>query len=152
MIRKRTIAGNTLVEAMIALLVLSVGLLVLLGMLARGIHTLAESTWQSRAIRMAGNLAELLALLPRDVVAAQPAPAAIECDVDRACTPHELLADYTHQWQRQIANGLPGGRGSYDLYTGAGTESARIELTWHDQWGRPVRYRTLAALNPLLSP
>jgi type IV pilus assembly protein PilV len=113
--------GTTLVEVLVAMLLMSFGVLAMTAMQAHAIQhshtselrTLASLLAQDLGDRMRANVAPLGDWSAYDLSAtAKPlAPAATTCQGSTACTFTEAAAADLAQWQEQLAHSLPHGRG-----------------------------------------
>ena len=62
--RRSAAAGFTLVEVMVAILIISIGLMALIGLVPLGSHQVATTTQRSRASQLASSRAERLLITP----------------------------------------------------------------------------------------
>lgn len=101
--------GFSIVEVMVALLVLSVGMLGIAGLYVTTLRASGSALYRTHAVNFAADMADRIRANPNAGVAYEGAPAgAVQCD-DSAitCTPAQLAADDLLTWQRQIAALLP---------------------------------------------
>jgi type IV pilus assembly protein PilV len=138
-------AGVSMIEAMVAVLVLSFGLLALAGFQLRVLAHSASASNQDIAVQLAGDMA--------DRIRANPAPGAVShspyltdwtpagaaepnksCMGARSsCSATELATDDLHRWKRAVANALPGGVSDIQNKRGAG-----VLLFVHIAWDEPA--------------
>jgi type IV pilus assembly protein PilV len=136
-------AGVSLLEALMALLVVSLGLLALLGLLTTAARL--GKTGQSRALanllaqditdRMRANPAAAREgdyELPTVALAQSRPPAAPPCAASGACTPQELAQHDLAFWQAVLFNNLPAGTG----HVRPGEGAADVWIVWRDPSGR----------------
>lgn len=115
--------GFSLIEVLLALLVMAIGVLGILALQLVGLRATRDTLLQSSAVRLATDIAEQVggstrsaALLQSfaqfDYVATDAvADNSATCyGVDSNCTPDQLAGFITHQWQERLRETLPGGR------------------------------------------
>lgn len=120
--RKRT-AGFSLIEVLVALLVLGLGVLTVASMQLTALRTTQQTGFQSAAVQLAAEMAETVRaalsrstaasslLLGLDLIAGQshlqpPAKLCYQSD----CAAPELAAFEIYEWQKKMATALPGAR------------------------------------------
>ncbi|RSZ29834.1 MULTISPECIES: type IV pilus modification protein PilV [unclassified Variovorax] len=143
-------AGFSMIEAMVAVLVLSFGLLALAGFQLRVLADSAGASNQSIAVQLAGDMADRIrSNLIAGAAAASPyvvdwSPASVDepessCAGARAsCSAADLAADDLWNWKRMVASALPGGLADIQAKAAAGGL-----LFVHVAWDEP------AAVNPI---
>lgn len=112
--------GYSLVEVLVAALVLAVGVLGAAGTQALAMRTRHDSDLMSSALRLAGTLAERMRANPAAASlylfefdagsGAVPAPPPATCFAGTSCTPAQLAAFDIHDITRILATSFPGGR------------------------------------------
>jgi type IV pilus assembly protein PilV len=133
-IRSRTIrnlrrpaqAGFTMVEVLVALVVLAIGLLGIAGLLLKSLQSGRTATYRTQAINLAADLADRIrmnrtaiggyATLFGDVEVEEPA-----CDGTGGCTDVELAATDLFRWKATLAQVLPNGQGQVVVTPPLGT-------------------------------
>lgn len=145
---KRIDHGFTLIEVLVALLVMSLGLLGIASTLIAAMHSSTSTYLQQQAVqasydileRMRSNLVLANATgsgNPYVVGATAPSATAPSpnCATVTTCTSANMAAYDVWEWQTQVKNSLPGGVGSISAAAGAtsGTTQITIQLTWSDQ-------------------
>lgn len=133
------IAGFTLLEAMIALLIFSVGLLGLAGLQAGSLKNSKVSDWRSIAIIAAHDMANRITANNRgaDVSTNSPiytnittAPSGpVNCVTTANCTQGDLEQWDAYEWETYLANNLPSGAGTVKTLAGGGYE---ITVSWDE--------------------
>ena len=140
-------AGFSLVEVMVSIVVLSVGLLGVVGMLLASVRTSNEAATFTAALNLARELSEK-ARMNKDVAARNNAanaylvedwhagsasvagPASAACVASGApCSPADLAAWDMGEWKRRIAKALPDARLSV-CFDEAPWNAAANEYTW----------------------
>ena len=140
--------GSTLTEILVALVVLTIGMVTVAGMLNNSISSLTDSLHRQRAALLSADLAELVAAIPADATWSTHTPADYGCNIV-ACTPAELLAHTLHHWQRRVALRLPNGYGNIEFVDEDGLAAAAIRLEWHSRGGTQANF---VALIPVTTP
>lgn len=135
--------GFGLVEILVALLVLSIGVLGYAGLQLRAINGTEGAHYRTQAIAIADDLAERIAANPQAETeyldsnnwSLQSFPSSKPGNWDAclatACTPDEMATNDILQISTQAAQLLPGGQVSASACTGS--EAACITVTWNDQ-------------------
>lgn len=132
-------AGVSLIEVLVAILVVSLGLLAMAGLMGaatrfgktaefRATATLLIADLSDRMRANRGGLAQY-SLTPNGL--AQAAPAAVPCAASDACTPAELAAVDLAEWQASVFAGLPNGTG-YVLQTDVANGLFDVWVVWRD--------------------
>jgi type IV pilus assembly protein PilV len=132
--------GFTLLEVMVALLILSVGLLGLAGLQIAGLRSNQNSYYRLQATLLAQDLSERMrANLVGVGLGAYDAASTGANDVDctRAdCTPEQMARYDLAQWQADIARQLPGGVGEICKGApacGGGTAAYTVTIRWDEK-------------------
>lgn len=127
-------AGFTLIEVLIAMLVLAVGLLGLAGLQATGLRNNQSAYNRSQAIQLANDLADRMranvagaatytAILPSAAVAQD-----VCLTVSMACTMAAMAQNDLFEWNSAVITTLPSGVGTVTVAAGVYT----IAITWDD--------------------
>ncbi len=99
--------GFSIVEAMVALLVLSVGMLGIAGLYVTTLRASGSALFRTHAINFAADMADRIRANPNAGAAYAGAAADNNCAEGTACTPAQLAADDVFRWQQQVATILP---------------------------------------------
>ena len=114
-------AGFTLVEVMVALVILSIGLLGLAGLQAQGLSGSTDASLQSQAVLYVYDMTERMRT-NRDAATATSKPYELDFGDTPAATLPAVVKDDLDDWLAQLAT-LPNGQGAIAVDTsGAGTE------------------------------
>jgi len=127
--------GFTLVEVMVALVVLGVGMLGIAGLYVTTLRSSGGAIYRMQAVNLAGDLADRIRA-NRGANVAYGGPAANNnCygagSVD--CAPALMAANDLFVWQAQVAASLPGGNGAVVVNPGAVATDPfiyTITITW----------------------
>jgi type IV pilus assembly protein PilV len=99
--------GFSIVEAMVALLVLSVGMLGIAGLYVTTLRASGSALFRTQAVNFAADMADRIRANPTAGNAYAAAPADNNCAEGAACNPAQLAADDVFRWQQQVAAILP---------------------------------------------
>lgn len=113
---RRPASGIALMEALVAILLLSVGALAYAGLQMKGLSASSSSMWRSKASILAYEMADRMRANRAGVVAgsynALAAPVVVtDCGVSADCSPARMAQLDHAQWNTALANALPGGSG-----------------------------------------
>lgn len=137
--------GTTLVEVLIAVVILSAGLLATGLIYIESISALTRNTHTQRAQRLAADLAEAVTPLSAHTDIAELSSTAAVCDASIVCNPQQLLNTLFVNWQQQFAQQLPAGRGSVALKEFDGQPAAVIKVSWEARSSQTITYEHIAA-------
>lgn len=126
-------AGLTMVEILIALLVISIGLLGVAGLHAMSLRNNYDALMRSHASalasdiidRMRANAAAVVEEGDYDDIAADPPPAV---DEDSS----QALVD-VHDWKETLLVQLPEGNGTIDVIVDGTSKRVRVEVLWGER-------------------
>jgi len=144
-------AGVSMIEALVALLVLSLGLLALAGVQIRVLAASVGASNQNVAARLAGDMADRIRANPAAGAATaspyvadwspadedEPGPSCV--GVAANCGAAELAAHDLRQWKRAVADALPGGVADVQ-----GRPTAGGLLFIHVAWNEPSAVNAIA--------
>lgn len=127
--------GITMVEALVALVVLSVGMLGIAGLYVSSLKAGRSALVRTQAVNLVQDMADRISANARardayDVEASYGgAPATHDCVEDANCTPEELAEDDLARWIDSVGDTLPGS-----------APTADVQFTPAAAAGRPDRY------------
>jgi type IV pilus assembly protein PilV len=129
--------GFTLVETLVALLVLSVGMIGVAALHGQALAASSTAIHRSDAIRLAGDIADRIRVNRGAQAAYAGAAADHDCDLPTAnggvdCSPEEMAANDLFVWQANIARTLPGGLGVVEVDTGASPTRYGVTVSWDE--------------------
>ena len=109
--------GISIVEALVALVVIAVGMLGIAGLYLTSLQASRSAKLRAQAVQLAGSIADRIRANREGVMAYNTAayggnPVAQGCDFDFRCTPAQLAQDDLAIWLANIRDpqlGLPGG-------------------------------------------
>lgn len=143
--RRRIDGGFTLLEVLIALLVLSVGLLGIGKMMMLSARANDSAYMRSQATALAYTMLDAMranraAALSQGYDTAQVVPVQLACATAApGCTSAQVAQNDTFLWNQSLATALPNGAGTVVtaavpvLPTGASNITATITVTWSDK-------------------
>jgi type IV pilus assembly protein PilV len=132
--------GFTLLEVLIALLILSIGLLGLAALQTVGLRSNQMATLRTLATQMSYDITDRMRANPDGLTTtnqfyvigtADPAPAIVtDCDTDPCTT--QALADYDlNKWRENVVS-FPGGLSSITQTTTSGVTTHTITVHWNE--------------------
>ncbi len=124
--------GFTLIETLVAMVVISVGMLGIAALYVEGLRAGRTSVYRTTAIDLAADMADRVRANPTARLGYNAAPANNNCvDGGVSCTPAQLAADDNFWWQQSAQTLLPGGAANVLAAAGGGnTSTYTITVTW----------------------
>lgn len=134
---RRRQTGFTLVETLVALLVISVGMIGIAALHGQALAASSTAIHRSEAIRLASDIADRIRVNRGAEAAYAGAPADNDCDEPTAnggvdCSPDEMAAHDLFLWQAEIARTLPGGEGAVAVDTGVVPTRYGVTVSWDE--------------------
>ncbi len=138
----KRVGGFTLVEVLVALIILSVGMLGIAGLYVHSMQAGRTSLFRHHAVTLAGDVADRIRANPRAAIAYSQAGANNNCvngGVD--CSPVQMAANDIDLWDQQAANTLPNGTVAVVFAAGVGglPPTYQITIAW-DEPGENMTY------------
>ena len=127
----RKIRGFTLVEVLIALVIMSVGMLGIAGLYVHSMQAGRTSVFRHHAVTLAGDIADRIRANPRAAAAYGLAGANNNCvngGID--CTLAEMAANDIFLWDQQAADTLPSGTVAVVFNNGVLPPTYQITVSW----------------------
>lgn len=125
--------GFTLVETLVAMVVISVGMLGIAAMYVEGLRAGRTSVFRTAAIGLASDMADRIRANTTAGAAYAGAGADNNCVNGAAdCTPVQLAADDIFWWSQSVAALLPGGEADITVAPGAPLNSYTITINWSE--------------------
>jgi len=142
-LRLRRARGFTLVEAMVALVVLAVGMLGIAGLYVTTLRSGGGAIFRMQAVNLAADLADRIRSNRGANVAYAGAAANNNCygtgSVD--CAPALMAANDLFVWQQQVAAILPGGNAVVTVVGAAAPFTYGIQINWTESGGVAASYQ-----------
>jgi type IV pilus assembly protein PilV len=134
--------GFTIVEVMVALVVLAVGMLGIAGLYVTTLKQGGGAIYRMQAVSLAADLGDRIRANRGANVAYQGAAANNNCYGAGAidCAPAAMAANDLFVWQQQIAAVLPGGAGAVVVNGAAVPFTYQITINWTESGGTASSY------------
>lgn len=111
-VSRRRMSGISLVESMVALIVISVGMLGIAGLYLSSLQAGRSANLRSQAVNLASEMADRIRANREGelsyALAAGTLPSAVDC-ASAICTPAQLAQSDQNIWITSLRNNLPGG-------------------------------------------
>lgn len=134
----RRAEGFSLIEALVALVVLSVGMMGIAAMYGQGLAATRSAQFRTQAVNLAADMADRIRVNRLGGAAYAGAGAANDCGPAGAgCTPAEMAADDLFSWNRQAAQLLPNGQTQVLYDGGTAPPTYTLRVSW-DEVGEGV--------------
>ncbi|HZD51805.1 MAG TPA: type IV pilus modification protein PilV [Woeseiaceae bacterium] len=133
----KSVGGFSLVEVLIALIVMSVGMLGIAGLYVHGMQAGRTSLFRHQAVLLAGDVADRIRANPDGGAAYEGAGADNGCvggTID--CNAAEMAANDILLWLDQAAATLPDGQVAV-VYTNGVPSTYRVTVTWSEAGDTP---------------
>ena len=138
-------SGLSLVETLVALVVLSVGLLGVAALQVQGMSAGQTANFRTHAANLAADMAERIRSNPRGLTAYAGPASDNRCAAEAAealdCTPEQMAAHDLFLWERAIRASLPDGDGRIQVDAGSVPSGYRVEVTWTEPRHGQLRHR-----------
>jgi type IV pilus assembly protein PilV len=124
--------GFSLVEALVSLIVISVGMIGIAALYGQGLGASRTALYRTQAVNLASDMADRIRANRSATVAYEGAAADSNCDAgdNNDCTPLEMAAHDLWLWEAEVAAQLPAGVGTVRVDTTTPpTYTIRIEWT-----------------------
>ena len=137
----RAVSGFTLIEVLVALVVMSVGMLGIAGLYVTSMQAGRTSLFHHHAVTLAGDVADRIRANPRAAVAYAGLGANSNCVTPGVvnCTPEEMAAHDIFLWDQQAVDSLPNGNVVIVFDNGVVPPTYQITIGW-DEPGEMLSY------------
>jgi type IV pilus assembly protein PilV len=127
-------AGFSLVEVLIALIIMSVGMLGIAGLYVHSMQAGRTSHFRHHAVTLAGDVADRIRANPLAGVAYEGAGSAANgCVAEgKDCSAAEMAAHDVDLWLEQARATLPDGRVAVNYENGAVPSTYEVTVTWRE--------------------
>jgi len=145
---QRRQAGFSLVEVLIALVIMSVGMLGIAGLYVQGMQAGRTSMFRHQAVILAGDVADRIRANPTAAAAyAAPLGANNNCiSGGTDCTPAQMAASDILLWQTQATDTLPGGTVLIAFDNTVNPPTYQITVSWNEPGATPSYIITIPVL------
>jgi len=144
MLPTRTCAqrGFSLIEAMVALVVVSVGMIGIAGLYGQGLSAGRTALYRTQAVNLAADMADRIRVNRLGGANYGGAAANNNCDPPGAvnCSPAQMAAHDLSVWTNQVQAQLPNGVGTVQV-AGTSPPTYTITVTWQETGLGAVNYQ-----------
>ena len=132
--------GFSLIEVLIALIILSVGMLGIAGLYVQSMQAGRTSMFRHNAVTLAGDIADRIRSNPSAGAAYTAAAGADNNCIDGGvnCTPAQMAAQDIQLWQEQADSSLPNGEVTVAFDNGVVPPSYQITVGWDEPGESPT--------------
>ncbi len=145
----KRVQGFTLVEVLIALIIMSVGMLGIAGLYVHSMHAGRTSLFRHHAVTLAGDIADRIRANPRAGAAYAAAGANSNCvDGGINCTPAQMAANDIFLWDQQAVDTLPTGTVAIVFNNAVLPPTYQITVSWNEP-GQVMSYSITIPVFPI---
>lgn len=132
--------GFSLIEVLIALIILSVGMLGIAGLYVQSMQAGRTSMFRHNAVTIAGDIADRIRANPAAGAAYTAAAGADNSCVNAGidCSPAQMAAHDIKLWQEQATDSLPNGNVTVTLDSSVVPPSYEIKVGWDEPGESPT--------------
>jgi type IV pilus assembly protein PilV len=131
-----SLRGFTLVEVLVALIVLSIGMLGIASLYSQALGAGRSTQYRSQAVNLLSDLADRIRVNRLGQAAYSGAPANNACDAQSGgpadCNPAQMAAHDLYLWDRQVTELLPSGQWNVAYSNAASPPMFTISVTWEE--------------------
>jgi len=128
---QKRVSGFTLIEVLIALIIMSVGMLGIAGLYVHSLQAGSTSLFRHHAVTLAGDVADRIRANPRAGPAYALAGGNNNCvNGGINCSRGEMAANDIFLWDQQAAATLPNGAVNVVFNNGVSPPTYQISITW----------------------
>lgn len=133
-LRLRAVAGFTLVEVMVALAVMSIGMLGIASLYTQSLGAARTTQFRSQAINLLADMADRIRSNRLGGADYAGGPANNNCDLSggATCTPAEMAAHDLFVWNAQVQALLPGGAWNIVRNAAVAPPTYTLTVTWEE--------------------
>lgn len=136
-------SGFSLVEAMVSLVVVSVGMIGIAALYGQGLNAGRTALYRTQAVTLAADMADRIRTNRLGFLDYNDPPANNNCGPGGvACTPDLMAAHDLFIWTAQVANQLPAGVGTVQAQNGTPPQYT-IQVNWQEAGLGPQTYQTI---------
>jgi type IV pilus assembly protein PilV len=131
--------GFGLIESLVALVVISVGMIGIAALYGQGLRASTTALYRTQAVNLAADMADRIRVNRRGGVNYGGIAAASGCGAGGGvdCTPAQMAAHDLFVWQGQVAAMLPAGAGVVQV-AGTTPPTYTIQVTWQEVGLGPI--------------
>ncbi len=144
--------GFSLVEVLIALIIMSVGMLGIATLFVQSMQAGRTSMFRHQAVTMAGDVADRIRANPRAGIAYQGVGADNGCvNTANNCSETQMAANDIFLWDAQVGESLPNGDVTVTFDDTATPPEYTIRIDWDEPGedpNNPLNYQIIIPINP----
>jgi len=146
-------SGFTLVEAMVSLVVLSVGMIGIAALYAQGLGAGRTALYRTQAVNLVADMADRIRANRSALVAYAGGAANNGCDPQTGgginCAPAQMAAHDLFDWNQQVQQLLPNGQWQIQFNPGALPPSYTIQVVWDEVGQGQVQHQMQIQVPPI---
>lgn len=129
----RTQSGFSLIEALVSLIVISVGMIGIASLYGQGLRASGTALYRTQAVSLAADMADRIRGNRAATTAYEGVGADRNCDAgdNNDCAPPDMAAHDLWLWQAQVTSQLPGGAGTVRVDTTT-PPTYQITVSWQE--------------------
>jgi len=129
----RAQSGFSLIEALVSLIVISVGMMGIAALYGQGLRASGTALYRTQAVSLAADMADRIRSNRAATVAYEGAAADHNCDAgdNTDCAPADMASHDLWLWQTQVGAQLPAGTGTVSVDTTT-PPTYRIVVSWQE--------------------
>jgi type IV pilus assembly protein PilV len=140
-----------LVEALVSLVVISVGMIGVAALYGQGLNAGSTALYRTVAVNLAADMADRIRTNRTAGAAYKTTTAATnkQCDVEPpetgpavSCSPADMAIQDRYRWKRQLDAQLPNPTGAINYDASTTPPTYTIDVTWQEPGLNPVTYRS----------
>jgi type IV pilus assembly protein PilV len=135
-IRRHAVRGFSLVESMVALVVLSVGMIGMAALYNQGLGAGRTAQFRTQAVNLASDMADRIRVNRLGQASYANAPVNNSCDPQSGggvdCTPALMAVHDRFVWEQQVQQMLPNGQGAIAVDAATMPMTFTITVTWDE--------------------
>jgi type IV pilus assembly protein PilV len=143
-------SGFSLVEALVSLVVISVGMIGIAALYGQGLNAGSNALYRTVAVNLAADMADRIRVNRTAGMAYEGVPANKHCDPEHppvaSCTPAELAVHDRFAWKERLDAELPNPTGAVAYDGGTTPPTFRIDVTWQEPGLNSVTYTSTLQL------
>lgn len=124
-------SGFSLIEVMVALVVLSVGMIGMAALHGQSLRASSSAIFRTQAINLTSDMADRIRANRMGQAAYGSAAANTNCTT-ADCTPAQMAAEDLYQWQQRVQQELPSGQGTVQYNGGTVPPTFTITVQWDE--------------------
>lgn len=145
-----TQSGFSLIEAMVSLVVISVGMIGIAALYGQGLGAGRTAMYRTQAVNLASDMADRIRVNRLGQAAYGGAAANNNCGPGGGvnCTPSQMAANDLFGWEAQVTAALPNGQGTVQFAAGT-PPSYTIQVSWQEVGLGTVTHQIVIQVPPI---